>query len=57
VAMQIATRISSLAQEQKDAALLLGASRALACTQYFSAISRSHDNPRYVVFKSGTRER
>ena len=35
VAMQIATRISSLAQEQKDAALLLGASRALACTQYF----------------------
>ncbi len=35
VAMQIAMRISSLAQEQNDAALLLGTSRALACTQYF----------------------
>jgi predicted ATPase len=35
VAMKTAMRISSLAQEQNDAALLLGASRALACTQYF----------------------
>jgi tetratricopeptide (TPR) repeat protein len=35
VAMQMAMRISSLAQEQNDAALLLGTSRALACTQYF----------------------
>jgi len=35
IAKQIAIRIDSLAQEQNDAALLLGASRALACTQYF----------------------
>ena len=34
-AMQIAKRIYSLAQEQNDAALMLGASRALACTHYF----------------------
>jgi predicted ATPase len=35
VAMQIAKRIDSLAQEQNDAASMLGASRALACTHYF----------------------
>jgi serine/threonine protein kinase/predicted ATPase len=35
VAMQNAQRIDALAQEQNDAALMLGASRALACTQYF----------------------
>ena len=35
VAMQIAKRINSLAQTQNDAALMLGASRALACTNYF----------------------
>jgi predicted ATPase len=35
VAMQIAKRINSLAQTQNDAALMLGASRALACTHYF----------------------
>ena len=35
VAMQIAKRIESLAQEQKDAALMLGASRALACTHSY----------------------
>jgi serine/threonine protein kinase len=35
VAMQSALRINSLAQEQNDPALLLGTSRALACTQYF----------------------
>ena len=35
VAMQAATRINSLAEEQRDSALLLGACRALACTQYF----------------------
>jgi adenylate cyclase len=35
VAMQAAIRINSLAQEQNDSALLLEASRALACTQYF----------------------
>ena len=33
--MQTAMGISSLAQEQNDPALLLGASRALACTQLF----------------------
>ncbi len=33
--MQIATRIYSLAQEQNDAALMLGGSRALACTHYY----------------------
>jgi len=33
--MQIAKRIYSLAQEQNDAALMLGGSRALACTQYY----------------------
>jgi hypothetical protein len=35
VAMQIAKRIYSLAQEQNDADLMLGASRALACTSYY----------------------
>jgi serine/threonine protein kinase len=35
VAMRNAHRIEALAQEQNDAALGLGASRALACTQYF----------------------
>jgi serine/threonine protein kinase/predicted ATPase len=35
VAMQGALRINSLAQEENDPALLLGTSRALACTQYF----------------------
>jgi predicted ATPase len=35
VAMQTATRINSLALKQSDAALILGASRASACTQYF----------------------
>jgi predicted ATPase len=34
-AMQIAKRVYSLAQEQKDSALLIGAYRALACTLYF----------------------
>jgi serine/threonine protein kinase/predicted ATPase len=33
--LQIAKRIDSLAQDQNDAALMLGASRALACTHYF----------------------
>ena len=33
--MQIAKRIYSLAQEQDDAALKLGGSRALACTHYY----------------------
>jgi Protein kinase domain/NACHT domain len=35
IAMQTARRINSLAEQQNDAALLLGASRALACTHYF----------------------
>jgi hypothetical protein len=33
--MQIAERVYSLAQEQNDARLMLGAYRALACTLYF----------------------
>ena len=35
VAMQISKRIDLLAQEQNDAALLIGAYRALACTHYY----------------------
>ena len=35
VAMQIAKRMYSLAQEQNDAALMLGGSRAMACTHYY----------------------
>ena len=34
-AMQIAERVYSLAQEQNDAALMIGAYHALACTLYF----------------------
>ena len=34
-AMQIAERVYSLAQEQNDPALMIGAYRALACTLYF----------------------
>ena len=34
--MQIAKRVYSLAQDQKDSALMMGAYRALACTRYFS---------------------
>jgi predicted ATPase len=34
--MQIAKRVYSLAQDQKDSALMIGAYRALACTLYFS---------------------
>jgi hypothetical protein len=34
--MQIAKRVYSLAQDQKDSALMMGAYRALACTLYFS---------------------
>jgi len=33
-AMQIAERMYSLAQEQNDSALMIGACRALACTLY-----------------------
>ena len=33
--MQIAKRVYSLAQDQKDSALMMGAYRALACTLYF----------------------
>jgi hypothetical protein len=34
-AMQIAERVSSLAQEQNDSAVIIGACRVLACTFYF----------------------
>ena len=33
--MQIAERVYSLAQEQNDAALMIGAYTALACTLYY----------------------
>jgi serine/threonine protein kinase len=56
VAMQIAKRIDSLAQERKDAALMLGASRAFACTHYFLGDFDIARQSAYVVFTSGTRE-
>jgi hypothetical protein len=34
--MKIAKRVYSLAQDQNDSALMMGAYRALACTLYFS---------------------
>ena len=55
--MQIAERVYSLAQEQNDPALMIG-----ACTRFgsarstFWAISRPRDNTRCVVFRSGARE-
>jgi len=39
--MQIGNRVYSLAQEQNDTALMIGAYRALACTLYFSGDFRS----------------
>ena len=44
-AMQIAERMYSLAQEQNDAALMLGAYQALICTVYFMGdFKTSHQN-------------
>jgi predicted ATPase len=40
-AMQVAKRVYSLAQEQNDAALMIGACRALAGTLYFSGDSQT----------------
>jgi serine/threonine protein kinase/predicted ATPase len=55
-AMQIAERISSLAQEQKDAALMIGAYRALAGTFYFSGdfeAERQHAMRGVEIWRSG----
>ena len=54
--MQIAERLYSLAQEQNDAGLMLGAYRALSSRSTIWAISRPRDNTRYVVFRSGVQE-
>ena len=54
--MQIAKRVYSLAQEQNDSALMIGAYRALAARSTIWAISRPRDNTRCVVFRSGARE-
>ena len=55
--MQIAKRVYSLAQEQNDSALMIGAySRFGSPRSTFWAISRPHDNTRCVVFRSGARE-
>jgi hypothetical protein len=56
VTMQIAERISQLAQDQNDAALRLGAHQVLAATLYFLAISKPRDKTRRVVSRSGIRE-
>ena len=54
--MQIAKRVYSLAQEQNDSALMIGACRALAARSTFWAISRPRDNTRCMVFRSGALE-
>ena len=51
--MQIAKRVYSLAQDQNDSALMMGAYRALASRSTIRAISRPRDNTRCVVFRSG----
>jgi hypothetical protein len=54
--IQIAQRIYSLAHEQKDCALLIGAYNALAGTLYLWGISSERTNTRRVVLRSGTRK-
>ena len=54
--MQIAKRVYSLAQEQNDPALMIGAYSALAARSTIWAISRPRDNTRCVAFRSGARE-
>jgi hypothetical protein len=54
--MQIAKRIYSLAQEQNDAALLIGAYRALATTLYFMGDfehARQHALRGVEIWRSG----
>ena len=49
-------RANSLAQEQKDAALMMGAYRILAVTLYFWVTLRPRAKMRGVAFNSGARE-
>jgi hypothetical protein len=51
--MQIAKRVYSLAQDQNDSALMVGAYRAWRARSTTWAISRPRDNTRCVVFGSG----
>jgi predicted ATPase len=54
--MQIAKRINSLAQEQNDSALMIGAYRALAGTLYFTgdfAAAREHAKRGIRLWRSG----
>ena len=54
--MQIAERVYSLAQEQDDPALMIGAYALWQPRSTFWAISSPRDNTRCVVFRSGARE-
>jgi protein kinase-like protein/NACHT domain-containing protein len=56
-AMQIAKRVYSLAQEQKDAALMIGANRTLASTLYFLGdfvASRQYAMHAVQIWRSGS---
>ena len=57
-AMQIAKRVYSLAQDQNDSALMIGAHRALAVTLYFSGdfeAARQHAMRGVQLWRSGKR--
>ena len=54
--MKIAKRVYSLAQDQNDSALMMGAYRALACTLYFSGdfeTARQHAMRGVRIWRSG----
>jgi hypothetical protein len=56
-AMQIAERVHSLAQEENDAALMIGAYRTLACTLLFSGdfeASRQAARRAFQIWRSGS---
>ena len=56
-AMQIAERVYSLAHEQNDAALMIGADRVLACTLYFSGdfeAARQYAKHAVQIWRSGS---
>jgi hypothetical protein len=54
--MQIAGRVYSLAQEQKDARLMMGAYRVLASTLYFLGDFENSGQYACVVLRSGVQE-
>ncbi len=57
VAMQIAKRVYSLAQEQDDSALMIGAHRSLAATLFWSGRFRDGaTSARCVVLRSGAQK-